>query len=152
MSIRRANIQDLETIVKFNYNLAKETEDKELEIDILTKGVESILLDETKGKYYVYTVEDKVVGQIMHTYEWSDWRNGTFLWIQSVYVDMEHRKNGIFKALYNHIKEIAQKDNNIVGLRLYVEKENKAAKNTYKALGMDECEYHMYEYEYNNKK
>ncbi|MGL5313255.1 MAG: GNAT family N-acetyltransferase [Peptostreptococcaceae bacterium] len=151
MSIRRAKIEDLETIVKFNYNLAKETEDKELNVDILTKGVEAVLVDNTKGQYYVYTINDKVVGQLMHTYEWSDWRNGTFLWIQSVYVEKEYRKKGIFKELYNHVKEMCDRDESISGIRLYVEKENSTAKSTYKSLGMYECEYHMYEYEVDRK-
>lgn len=145
-NIRKANIEDLETIVKFNYNLAKETEDVELNIDILTKGVEALLLDSSKGQYYVYTVDNKVVGQIMHTYEWSDWRNGMVLWIQSVYVDKEYRRSGIFKSLYNHLKEICENDENTVGLRLYVEKENLTAKSTYESLGMYECKYNMYEY------
>ena len=151
MSIRRGNIEDLETIVRFNYNLAKETEDKELDLNILKKGIESVLIDESKGKYYVYTIDNKVVGQLMHTYEWSDWRNGTFLWIQSVYIDKEYRKKGIFKALYNYVRKVSENDEGIVGIRLYVEKENVAAKSTYKSLEMCECEYHMYEYEIERK-
>jgi len=145
--IRKAKIEDLEIIVKFNYNLAKETEDKELNIETLTKGVGAILSDESKGQYYVYTINDKVVGQIMYTYEWSDWRNGMFLWVQSVYVDSEHRRKGIFKELYNHVKKICDDSEGIIGIRLYVEKENFNAKATYKSLGMQECNYHMYEYE-----
>ena len=149
IKIRKAIIEDLETIVKFNYNLAKQTEDKELDLEILKKGVRAILSDTTKGQYYVYEIDGKVVGQIMHTYEWSDWRNGTFLWVQSVYVDEEYRRKGIFKELYNYIKKICDNDEDIVGIRLYVEKENLNAKATYKSLGMDECNYHMYEYESN---
>lgn len=145
--IREAAMSDLEIIVKFNYNLAKETEDKELDLDILEKGVKAMLNDSTKGQYYVYVNENKVVGQIMHTYEWSDWRNGMFLWVQSVYVDADYRRKGIFKNLYEHIKKICDKDDGIAGIRLYVEKENKNAKATYKSLGMYECNYHMYEYE-----
>ncbi|MDR3594073.1 GNAT family N-acetyltransferase [Clostridium sp.] len=145
--MRKATVDDLETIVKFNYNLAKETEDKELDLEILTKGVESILIDGSKGQYYVYVIDNKVVGQIMHTYEWSDWRNGMFLWVQSVYVDAAYRRQGIYKKLYNHIKNICDNDEGITGIRLYVEKENLNAKATYKSLGMYECDYHMYEYE-----
>lgn len=145
--IRKAVLEDLETIVEFNYNLAKQTENKKLNLEILTKGVEAILRDSTKGQYYVCEINNKVVGQIMHTYEWSDWRNGTFLWVQSVYVDEQHRRKGIFKALYNHVKEICDNDEGISGIRLYVEKENFNAKATYKSLGMCECNYHMYEYE-----
>lgn len=149
-NIRKAEIKDLETIVKFNYNLAKETEDKELDLAILTKGVEGMLNDSSKGQYYVYVMDGKVVGQIMHTYEWSDWRNGMFLWVQSVYVDSDYRRNGIFKNLYNYVKEICDDNEGTVGIRLYVEKENFNAKATYKSLGMCECNYHMYEYETNN--
>ena len=147
IKIRKAKIEDLETIVKFNYNLAKETEDKELDLEILTKGVESMLSDKSKGQYYVYTINDKVVGQIMHTYEWSDWRNGMLLWVQSVYVDSEYRRKGIYKELYNYLKNLCDEDDGIAGIRLYVEKENFNAKATYKSLGMQECNYHMYEYE-----
>ncbi len=146
-NIRKAKIEDLEIIVKYNYNLAKETEDKELELDILMKGVINLILDSTKGQYYVYEVDNKVVGQIMHTYEWSDWRNGNFLWVQSVYINKEYRRQGIFKALYSHVRNIADNNEDIVGIRLYVEKENISAKSTYKSLEMVECEYHMYEYE-----
>ena len=147
VQIRKAKIEDLETIVKFNYNLAKETEDKELHIETLNKGVKAILLDESKGHYYVYTINDKVVGQIMYTYEWSDWRNGMYLWVQSVYVEADYRRKGIYKKLYNKVKNICDIDEGITGIRLYVEKENSNAKATYKSLGMNECNYHMYEYQ-----
>lgn len=147
MSIRKANLNDVETIAKFNYNLAYETENKELNMDVLRKGVENLIKDNSKGQYYVYTIDEKIVGQIMHTYEWSDWRNKTFLWVQSVYVDKEHRKKGVFKSLYNHVKSFCDNDDSIGGIRLYVEKQNKNAQSTYKSLGMIECEYDMYEYE-----
>lgn len=146
-NIRKAKIEDLETIVKFNYNLAKETEDKELDLVVLNEGVKAILSDDRYGQYYVYTINDKVVGQIMYTYEWSDWRNGLFLWVQSVYVDAEHRRCGIFKELYSYVKKICDDTPGTIGIRLYVEKENVNAKSTYKSLGMQGCNYHMYEYE-----
>ncbi len=148
VKIRKAKIEDLEVIVKFNYNLAKQTEDKELDLEILNKGVAAILNDSEKGQYYVYVIANKVVAQIMYTYEWSDWRNGMFLWVQSVYVDEQNRRKGIFKELYNIVKKICDNDDGITGIRLYVEKENFNAKATYKSLGMHECNYHMYEYEY----
>lgn len=147
MSIRKANLNDVETIAKFNYNLAYETENKELNMDVLRKGVENLIKDNSKGQYYVYTIDEKIVGQIMYTYEWSDWRNKTFLWVQSVYVDKEHRKKGVFKSLYNQVKSFCDNDDSIGGIRLYVEKQNKNAQSTYKSLGMIECEYDMYEYE-----
>lgn len=147
MNIRRANINDLDKIVEYNYNLAYETEDKELDKKILTNGVKRILEDETKGIYHVCEVDGKVVGQIMYTYEWSDWRDGTFIWVQSVYVHKDYRGKGIFKALYNKVKEICDNNSEYVGIRLYVERENYNAQKTYKKIGMTECNYYMYEYE-----
>lgn len=147
MGIRKANLNDIETISKFNYNLAYETENKKLDMNILKKGVENLIKDNSKGQYYVYIADEKIVGQIMYTYEWSDWRNKMFLWVQSVYVDKEYRQMGVFKSLYNHVKSFCDNDDSIGGIRLYVEKQNKNAQNIYKSLGMIECEYDMYEYE-----
>lgn len=148
MIIRKANEDDIEVIAEYNYNLAYETENKELDKDTLLKGVKSLIDDESKGVYYVCVIDNKVVGQIMYTYEWSDWRNGTFIWVQSVYVHKDYRGKGVFKSLYKHIKSICDNDeNNFVGIRLYVEKENYTAQKTYKSLGMNECNYYMYEYE-----
>lgn len=151
MNIRRARLEDLDTIVEYNYNLAYETEHKKLDKVTLTQGVRNIIQDENKGIYHVCEINKKVVGQIMYTYEWSDWRNGTFIWIQSVYVDKEYRGQGVFKALYSKVKEVCDSSSEYVGIRLYVEKENYTAQNTYKSLGMEECNYFMYEYEKNNK-
>ena len=147
MIVRKANINDVNKIAEYNYNLAFETEDKKLNMEVLTKGVTALLKDENKGVYHVCEIEGNIVGQIMYTFEWSDWRNGTFLWIQSVYVDKNYRGKGVFKTLYNHIKNICDKDKNICGIRLYVERENYVAQKTYKSLGMEECNYYMYEYE-----
>ena len=147
MKIRKADKNDFEIIAEYNYNLAYETEDKKLDKDILIKGVKKILSDETKGIYHVCEVDGKVVGQIMYTYEWSDWRNGTFIWVQSVYVHKDYRGKGIFKALYNKVKEICDSSDEYVGIRLYVERENYNAQKTYQKIGMSECNYYMYEYE-----
>ena len=147
MNIRKALNKDIDVIARYNYNLAYETENKTLDMNILTKGVEAIIKDENKGIYHVCEINGEVVGQIMYTFEWSDWRNGTFLWIQSVYVNKEFRGMGVFKALYKFIRDIADNDNNICGIRLYVEKENTIAKKTYKNIGMKECNYYIYEYD-----
>ena len=147
MNIRKALNKDIDVIARYNYNLAYETENKILDMNILTKGVEAIIKDENKGIYHVCEINGEVVGQIMYTFEWSDWRNGTFLWIQSVYVNKEFRRMGVFKALYKFIRDIADNDNNICGIRLYVEKENTIAKKTYKNIGMKECNYYIYEYD-----
>ena len=147
MNIRKALNKDIDVIARYNYNLAYETENKILNMNILTKGVEAIIKDENKGIYHVCEINGEVVGQIMYTFEWSDWRNGTFLWIQSVYVNKEFRGMGVFKALYKFIRDIADNDNNICGIRLYGEKENTIAKKTYKNIGMKECNYYIYEYD-----
>ena len=147
MNIRKALNKDIDVIARYNYNLAYETENKILNMNILTKGVEAIIKDENKGIYHVCEINGEVVGQIMYTFEWSDWRNGTFLWIQCVYVNKEFRGMGVFKALYKFIRDIADNDNNICGIRLYVEKENTIAKKTYKNIGMKECNYYIYEYD-----
>ena len=147
MIIRKAELKDLERIVEFNYNLAFETEDKRLDKNILRSGVRALLEDKRKGVYHVCEINDEVVGQIMYTYERSDWRNGLFIWVQSVYVNKEYRGKGVFKALYNKVKEICDSNNEYVGIRLYVEKENYTAQKTYRSLGMEECNYFMYEYE-----
>lgn len=147
MKIRRATVDDVNIIAEYNYNLAFETEDKKLNMEILEEGVRNLIQDENKGIYHVCEIDGKVIGQIMYTFEWSDWRNGTFLWVQSVYVNKNYRGKGVFKSLYNHIKSMCDNDDNICGIRLYVERENYIAQKTYSSLGMKECNYYMYEYE-----
>ncbi|ONI38340.1 GNAT family N-acetyltransferase [Candidatus Epulonipiscium fishelsonii] len=147
INIREATIDDLEYIVNFNSLLAQETEDKELDKKVLTRGVKYLLENEQYGIYHVAEKENKVVGQVMYTFEWSDWRNGLFLWIQSVYVDKNYRQQGVFTRLYNQVKSICDKNDNIVGIRLYAEKENDIAQQVYTKLGMNKCHYDMFEYE-----
>ena len=144
--IRKATIKDAETIIIFNANLADETEGINLNRDKLIDGVYAILGDKTKGCYYLYEDNNRVVGQLMITYEWSDWRCAYFWWIQSVYVHPDYRKKGIFKKLYNYIKEMIKNDPTVCGIRLYVEKENAPALNTYQKLGMKENQYKFYEW------
>lgn len=146
MNIRKANLNDLDFIVKFNMNLAEETESKTLDINIVKQGVLKVLKEEVQGKYFVCEIDEIIVGQMMILYEWSDWRNGEFIWIQSVYVDKNYRNLGVFKKLFNHIKEYCDNGKNFVGLRLYVEKNNNRAKSVYSSLGMYENDYDMYEY------
>ncbi len=147
MEIRKAQINDLNAIAQFNINLASETEDKILDKDTITKGVEFLLKNNQYGVYYVALEDDKIIGQLMYTYEWSDWRNGLFLWIQSVYVDKEYRRKGVFSSLYKTVKNICDSDDNICGIRLYAEKANNSAQDTYINLGMLKCHYDMFEYE-----
>jgi ribosomal protein S18 acetylase RimI-like enzyme len=151
MSIRRNPIQirsatqnDLNAIVDFNTRLAHETEGKSLDCTTLTEGVRAALNDERKARYFVADTDGMPVGMLMVTYEWSDWRNGQIWWIQSVYVTPKWRRRGVFRALYQHIHELA-KANGAVGLRLYVERNNTIAQKTYQQMGMEDAHYFVLE-------
>lgn len=148
LTIRPATPSDAQTLARFNALMAEETEHRELDAVRLLAGVEALFQEPSRGLYYVAEADGNVVGQLMLTYEWSDWRNGTFWWIQSVYVDKAFRGTGVFKALYNHVLTMARNQPDICGLRLYVEHDNTAAKQTYKRLGMEKTPYEMYEIDF----
>ncbi|NBC87476.1 MAG: GNAT family N-acetyltransferase [Bacteroidetes bacterium] len=145
MHIRRADRSDAETLVAFNRAMAAETEDKSLNLDALRSGVRALLLNEDKGFYLVAEREARIVGSLMITTEWSDWRDGTFWWVQSVYVRPDARRQGVYTALYTEVKDRARAEPDVCGLRLYVEKDNAAARDAYRTLGMKETPYRMYE-------
>jgi GNAT superfamily N-acetyltransferase len=147
LDVRRAQPPDAETIAAFNAAMARETEHLELDTERVCAGVLAILRDENKGLYFVAEHEGRVVGQAMVTYEWSDWRNATFWWIQSVYVHQEYRGRGVFRRLFAHIQD-ASRAAGACGLRLYVERNNEAARRTYERLGMRRTPYDMYQVEY----
>jgi GNAT superfamily N-acetyltransferase len=147
LSVRLALPSDVSVIAEFNAAMAKETEGIELNRDRLQKGVEALFTDPSKGLYYIAESDGKIAGQLMITYEWSDWRNATFWWIQSVYVRQEYRRQGVFHALYRSIETIARTHGDVCGIRLYVEKENDRAQKTYEALGMKHSHYEMMEME-----
>lgn len=146
MFIRKATLNDLDRLVEFNMNLAYETENKTLDKDVLRQGVARVLEGKVQGKYFVCEIDGVVVGQMMVLYEWSDWRNGEFIWIQSVYVDKNYRKYGVFKSLFNEVKTYCESKDRFIGLRLYVEENNQRAKAVYSAMGMHPNQYDMYEY------
>lgn len=148
INIRPAIVADTETIVRFNAAIALETEHITLDPARLRSGVEAVLRDPAKGFYIVAESEGRIVGQLMITYEWSDWRNGVFWWIQSVYVEQEFRKQGIFSALYRHIEEKAHQSSDVCGIRLYVERANVRAQATYRKMGMEETVYNLYEIDF----
>lgn len=142
--IREADPADTQRIVLFNQAMARETEGRELDRKTLTKGVESLLKNPSRGRYFVAVKDEEVVGQVMVTTEWSDWRNGSVWWLQSVYVSKRHRREGIYRALHEHVRETARSEK-VIGIRLYVERDNLPAQETYRALGMDPSQYLMYE-------
>ena len=143
--IRDAEPTDLATIVRFNAAMALETEGLELDESRLVPGVQALLTDRNKGRYFIAEEDDTIVGQTMITLEWSDWRNGFWWWIQSVYILPEWRRKGVFRALYEHVSTEAQKAGNAVGLRLYVDSDNTTAHETYKSLGMEASRYLFFE-------
>lgn len=146
MIVREATSHDIPSLLDFQLKMALETENITLEISTLTLGVQRMFKDSTKGRYYVAEENSEVIGCLMTTYEWSDWRNSTVLWIQSVYVDKPHRGKGVYKELYNFIKQMVQEDPDIAGIRLYVDKTNLAAQDVYKKLGMNGEHYATFEW------
>jgi GNAT superfamily N-acetyltransferase len=145
IAVRAAAASDHAKLVAFNQAMAAETEDKPLNEDVLSAGVRRLLEAPEYGTYYVAERGDEVIGALMVTTEWSDWRNGLFWWIQSVYVAPEHRRSGVYRALHTHVRDLARAHPGVCGLRLYVERENHVAMRTYARLGMHETVYRMFE-------
>ncbi|MBX3400956.1 MAG: GNAT family N-acetyltransferase [Gemmataceae bacterium] len=145
LTLRRANLADAATIAEFNRRLAWESERITLDAATLLAGVTAGLADPHKGFYTVAERAGEIVGQTLVTFEWSDWRNGWFWWIQSVYVREDARRGGVFRSLYRHLERLASDDPTVIGLRLYVEANNDRAKNTYRSLGMTDTTYGLLE-------
>jgi ribosomal protein S18 acetylase RimI-like enzyme len=145
LMIRQGTPADAAVVIDFNLRLARESEGKDLDGDLLAAGVAAGLADPRKALYFVAEDQGAVLGQLMITTEWSDWRNGWFWWIQSVYVRSDARRRGIFRALYEHVRQRAVEDPQVIGLRLYVERENHAAQQTYERMGMEPTSYFVLE-------
>jgi len=145
INIRRATPADAPVIIDFQQKMAWETEQMKLKSELVTKGVNAVFENNSRGQYWVAEDNGQVVASLLITYEWSDWRNANVWWFQSVYVLPEWRRTGIFRSMYNHIKDEADKIG-VAGLRLYVETNNKRAQKTYEALGMQSEHYTMYEW------
>ncbi|MDJ0842885.1 GNAT family N-acetyltransferase [Crocosphaera sp.] len=145
INIRLAQLNDAPKIAQFNQTMAKETEGKLLLPNVLQAGVKSLLENPSQGFYIVAEIDEKVVGCLMITREWSDWRNGVFWWIQSVFVEQEYRRRGIYRRMYEFVKELANGKEDVCGFRLYVEQDNRIAQETYNALGMTKLPYLMFE-------
>jgi len=136
---------DTDALIQCNVSMARETEGKELPIEIISSGVRNLLKNPHLGFYVVAENQGEIRGSLMVTTEWSDWRSGFFWWIQSVYVRPEFRRQGIYRRLYEYVKGRIVHETNVCGLRLYVERKNTVAQSTYKALGMLETPYKIYE-------
>jgi GNAT superfamily N-acetyltransferase len=146
MIVRPAQINDRNYIVQFQLAMAHETEGIDLNKTTVEKGVSAVLSDPHKGKYYVSEVDGQIVGSLLTTFEWSDWRNGTVLWIQSVYVLPEYRRKGVYRLMYTHLKNHVNNSTNLKGIRLYADKDNFSAHKTYKNLGMSPDHYVTFEW------
>lgn len=144
MNISRASLKDIETITGFQTAMALESEGLLLDGDVVARGVKAALEDESKGSYIISEAGGKTVASLMITREWSDWNNGWYWWIQSVYVVPELRGRGVFKAMYAKVRELAAQEQ-VLQVRLYVDKTNTDAQRVYQKLGMEECHYLMYE-------
>ena len=146
--IRRAAASDAGFIAESNIAMALETEGMALDEAVVRLGVAAVLADSSLGFYLVAEIDGQPAGQLMVTYEWSDWRNGLWWWIQSVYVHPEFRHRGVYSALHRHVVEAAQAVGGVCGLRLYVEQENTRAQQVYLSLDMYPTRYQMYEVEF----
>jgi GNAT superfamily N-acetyltransferase len=148
ITIRRATAADAETVARFNQALAEESEGVTLDPNVVRQGVEEAFRDPAKGFYTVAEADGRVIGQMMVTFEWSDWRNGTFWWLQSVYVRPEYRKQGVYRRIYEHVLDEAKARNDVCGVRLYVDKDNRTAQQVYQRLGLHPAQYAMYEVDF----
>ncbi len=146
--IRNARPEDTDVLTDFNIKMAYETEQKKLASEVIQAGIMKLFSETDLGFYTVAEVQGELVGALMITTEWSDWRNGLFWWIQSVYIQPQYRRQGIFRSLYQHIRDKARQEKGVCGLRLYVEKENTSAQQTYLNAGMQETDYRLYEEEF----
>ena len=145
ITVRKATPQDSAAIIDFQLKMAWETEELALNTETITKGVNAVFEDPSRGQYFVADDDNNAVASLLITYEWSDWRNCNVWWIQSVYVLPEYRRQGVFRKMYNLIRKLVE-EKDIAGLRLYVETRNSSAQKTYKALGMNSEHYSFYEW------
>ena len=144
--VSRGEVCDIDTIVQFQADMAMESEGCVLDKEKVIKGVTAAMLDDSKGIYWVAKYEGRTIGSLMITREWSDWNNEWYWWIQSVYVTPEYRKQGVYKAMYQKVKDAA-KENNVSQIRLYADKTNLSAQKAYQSLGMHVSHYLMFEEE-----
>ncbi|HTK37627.1 MAG TPA: GNAT family N-acetyltransferase [Pyrinomonadaceae bacterium] len=147
MELRVAAASDAADLVKFNQAMALETEGKILSAEVLAPGVDAVFADPKKGFYVVAENNGSIAGGLLITYEWSDWRNKWFWWIQSVYIVPDERGTGLYSRLYQFVKTLAERRGDVCGFRLYVEKENTHAQTVYEKVGMNNSHYLMFEEE-----
>lgn len=153
LTIREAARKDLDDLVRMNAAMAWETECRQLDPARLRAGTQAVLESRDRGFYLLGVAHlpqgaDSAVAQLLVTHEWSDWRNGNFWWIQSVYVEPQWRRLGIFRQLYRHLETMARSHPEVCGLRLYVERRNADAQAVYSKLGLSPTGYHVFELDF----
>jgi GNAT superfamily N-acetyltransferase len=144
--IRKAKASEADIIVGFQLKMAMETEALALDKKTLISGVDMVFAADNIGIYYVVEYEGEIIASLLTLYEWSDWRNGSVIWIHSVYVKPEYRRQGMFKMMYNYLKKQVEEEEDLKGIRLYVEKKNVLAHQVYEAVGMTKEHYELYEW------
>ena len=146
MKVRKAVPADAAIIAGFQLKMAWETEGIQLDPETVNLGVRAVFDDPSKGNYYVAETKDAIAGSLLTTFEWSDWRNGTVLWIQSVYVKPEFRRMGVYRKMYAYLQDLVQNDRNLKGIRLYADMSNQIAHSAYHKLGMISDHYQTFEW------
>lgn len=150
--VRQARQNDRDLMADWAVAMALETELKQLPLEVVTRGIQAGLDDPARANYFIAEIAGEPAGTLMVTPEWSDWRDGWWWWFQSVYVAPAHRRQGVFQALFEHVRALAASTEGVRGLRLYVERENAGAQRTYEFVGMKDAGYRMYEIEFPRKK
>jgi GNAT superfamily N-acetyltransferase len=148
ITVRDATPADVETIIGYNQRLASETEGKSLDSAVIAAGVRRGFASPALCRYFVAEADGRVVGTTMLTYELTDWRDGVIWWLQSVFIEPDYRRHGVFRAIYRHIEALARAHPDARGLRLYVHRDNARAMRTYEALGMEKAGYELYEHDW----
>lgn len=146
--IRLGTTNDVGALAQNHREMALETENKRLDGDTTLRGTQAVVDDPNKGFYLIAERNGVMLGQLLVTFEWSDWRSGVFWWIQSVYVLPNARRAGVYRTLHAHVLEAAKNAPNVCGVRLYVDKDNAHAQATYRAMGMQAAHYDMYEVDF----
>ena len=146
LQVRRAGWADVPAIVDFQIKMALETEGLQLDMQLVQAGVSGVFEDSSRGIYYVAEVDGRIVGSLLTTFEWSDWRNGTVLWIQSVFVLPFFRRRGVYRRMYQYLQELVKNDVTLRGIRLYADHTNTAAHQAYRNLGMNDDHYRTFEW------
>jgi GNAT superfamily N-acetyltransferase len=147
--VRPALPEEAPTLIDFQLRLARESEGLELDPEVLARGIQAIFADPAKGRYWVAVAAagpGRIAGCLLTTSEWSDWRNGTILWVQSVYVLPEERGRGVYRSLYENLKRTVLDSPDLAGIRLYVDRRNETAQQAYERLGMSREHYDLYEW------